>query len=110
SGEVKGGTELVNDNTGTVERINQLFIVDGKERRHVDRLEAGDIGGTIKLKDTATAHTLHAPGRAVKLEPIAFPEPRLRQVIRAKDQKLEEKLHSALLEIQKEDPTIVLSY
>ena len=110
SGEVKEGTELVNDNTGTTERVNQLFIVDGKERRHVDRLEAGDIGGTIKLKDTATAHTLHAPGRAVKLEPIAFPEPRLRQVIRAKDQKLEEKLHSALLEIQKEDPTIVLTY
>ncbi len=110
SGELQEGMDLVNDNTGSTERINQLFIVDGRERRHVNRLVAGDIGGTIKLKDTATAHTLHTPGRAIKLKPIAFPEPRLWQVIRAADNKLEEKLHAALVEIQKEDPTIVLQY
>ena len=110
SGEVTEGTDLVNDNTGSTERINQLFIVDGKERKPVQKLVAGDIGGTIKLKDTATAHTLHSPGKSIKLRPIAFPEPRLRQVVKATDQKLEEKLHAALLEVQKEDPTIVLSY
>ncbi|MBL7952319.1 MAG: elongation factor G [Flavobacteriales bacterium] len=110
SGEVSEGTDLVNDNTGSTERMNQLFIVDGKERKPVQKLVAGDIGGTIKLKDTATAHTLHTPGKSIKLQSIAFPEPRLRQVIKATDQKLEEKLHAALLEIQKEDPTIVLTY
>jgi len=110
SGEVSEGSDLVNDNTGTIERINQLFIVDGRERKHVDRLVAGDIGGTIKLKGTATAHTLHSPGKAIKLKPIAFPEPRLWQVIKAADSKLEEKLHAALMEIQREDPTIVLQY
>ncbi|MBL0127424.1 MAG: elongation factor G [Flavobacteriales bacterium] len=110
SGEVKEGTDLVNDNTGSSERVNQLFIIDGKERNPVEKLVAGDIGGTMKLKGTATAHTLHAPGKSIKLQPIAFPEPRLRQVIKATDNKQEEKLHAALLEIQKEDPTIVLSY
>jgi len=110
SGEVREGMDLINDNSGGPERVNQLFILDGHERRPVEKLVAGDIGGTIKLKDTATAHTLHTPGRSIKLQPIAFPEPRLRQVIKAKDQKLEEKLHAALLEIQKEDPTIVLTY
>ncbi|MBL7962494.1 MAG: elongation factor G [Flavobacteriales bacterium] len=110
SGELKEGTEMVNDNTGGTERVGQLFIVDGKDRKPVEKLAAGDIGGTLKLKETATAHTLHAPGRSIKLMPIAFPEPRLRQVIRATDQKLEEKLHAALLEIQKEDPTIVMQY
>jgi elongation factor G len=110
SGELREGMELVNDNTGTTERVNQLFIVEGKERRSVEKLVAGDIGGTIKLKDTASAHTLHTPGRSIKLRPIAFPEPRLRQVIKAADQKQEEKLHAALLEINKEDPTIVLTY
>ncbi len=110
SGEVKEGMDLVNDNTGTSERVNQLFIVDGKDRKPVEKLVAGDIGGTMKLKDTATAHTLHTPGKAIKLLPIAFPQPRLRLVIKAADTKLEEKLHAALLEIQKEDPTIVLTY
>ena len=110
SGELREGMELVNDNSGTTERVNQLFIMEGKERRPVEKLVAGDIGGTIKLKDTATSHTLHIPGRSIKLRPIAFPEPRLRQVIKAADQKQEEKLHAALLEINKEDPTIVLTY
>ena len=110
SGEVKEGMDLVNDNTGSTERVNQLFIVDGKERKPVTQLVAGDIGGTMKLKDTATAHTLHTPGKAIKLLPIAFPEPRLRLVIKAADTKQEEKLHAALVEIQKEDPTIVLTY
>ncbi|MBL8003424.1 MAG: elongation factor G [Flavobacteriales bacterium] len=110
SGTLKEGQELVNDNTGTTERIGQLYIVDGKERKHVDELAAGDIGATLKLKDTATAHTLHAPGKAIKLHPIAFPEPRLRLTIKAADQKQEERLHAALLEVQKEDPTIVLQY
>lgn len=110
SGELKEGQDLVNDNTGTTERINQLFIVDGKERKPVKQLAAGDIGGTIKLKDTATAHTLHSPGVSVKLRPIDLPAPRLWQTVKATDQKLEEKLHAALLEVQKEDPTIVLKY
>ncbi|MFT3885668.1 MAG: elongation factor G [Flavobacteriales bacterium] len=110
SGEVREGMDLVNDNTGTTERLNQLFIVDGKDRKPVERLVAGDIGGTTKLKDTATAHTLHAPGRTIKLKPIAFPGPRLRQVVRARDQKQDEKLHAALLDIQKDDPAIVLQY
>ncbi len=109
-GEVTEGTDLVNDNTGTMERINQLFIMEGKERKPMERLVVGDIGGTIKLKDTATGHTLHAPGQEVRLKPLAFPEPRIRQVVQAGDSKAEEKLHAALLEIQKEDPTIVLGY
>ncbi len=110
SGQVREGMDLTNDNTGGTERINQLFILDGKDRKPVEKLMAGDIGGTIKLKETATGHTLHIPGRSIKLQPIAFPEPRLRQVIKAKDQKMEEKLHAAILEIQKEDPTITLQY
>ncbi len=110
SGELKEGMDLVNDNTGSTERLNQLFVVDGKERKVVKMLAAGDIGGTIKLKDTATAHTLHSPGVSVKLRPIDFPAPRLWQTVKATDQKQEEKLHAALVEIQKEDPTIVLKY
>lgn len=110
SGTLKEGMELMNDNTGNTERINQLFIMEGKERKHVNLLEAGDIGGTMKLKETATGHTLHTPGKQIKLKPLEFPQPRIRQVIRAKDIKMEVKLHAALLEIQKEDPTIVLTY
>jgi elongation factor G len=52
SGEVTATSELVNSQTGTTERFHQLFIMDGKTRNAVDKLVAGDIGATLKLKDT----------------------------------------------------------
>ena len=54
SGEVNTTSELVNSQTGAVERIHQLFIMDGKSRTPVDKLVAGDIGATLKLKNTKT--------------------------------------------------------
>lgn len=68
-----------------MERTGPLFIVHGKERKSLEQLAARDIGATLKLKDTSTAHTLHPPGRAIKLQPIAFPEPRLLLTIKATD-------------------------
>lgn len=50
SGEIAVGQELTNEKTNTVERLNQLFIADGKNRNAVDKLKAGDIGCTLKLK------------------------------------------------------------
>lgn len=109
-GELREGQELVNAATGHTERLGQVFISEGKERRPVDRLVAGDIGAVLKLKDTATGSTLHAKGSEVRLPTIAFPLPRLQRTVRAVDNKEEEKLHSALLEIQQEDPSMELHY
>src|SRR5690606_40606271 len=51
--------ELMNEKGGGAERLNQLFIADGKNRNPVDRLRSGDIGCTLKLKNTLTNHTLN---------------------------------------------------
>lgn len=110
SGTVAEGSELVNAATGATERINQLFIMEGKERKPVDRLVAGDIGVTMKLKGTGTGQTLHAKGKAVRLATPVFPEPRLWRTVRASEEKFEERLHTALLELQQEDPSIRLQY
>ncbi|HIJ78408.1 MAG: elongation factor G [Desulfobulbaceae bacterium] len=106
SGEVVENTELTNYQTGDSERFNQLFIMDGKERRQVAKLVAGDIGATLKLKNTATNHTLHGKGKKVALVPIEFPEPRIRSVVVAKDKKNDEKLTEALRDMQAEDQTL----
>jgi elongation factor G len=52
SGELKKGMQLKNSNTHTVETINQLYVMDGHNRNPVDVLKAGDIGATLKLKNT----------------------------------------------------------
>lgn len=106
SGEIKEGMELTNSATGEVERLNQLFIMSGKNRQQVAKLVAGDLGATLKMKTTRTNHTLHDKEHPVSLAPIAFPEPRIRTAVVTSDKKDDEKLGEALREMQIEDPTL----
>ncbi|MFZ5763690.1 MAG: elongation factor G [Thermodesulfobacteriota bacterium] len=106
SGEVSEAMDLVNHQTGETERLNQLFIMDGKNRNPVKKLSAGDIGATLKLKGTLTNHTLHAKEFPVAIAAIDFPEPRIRTAVAAREKKDEEKLSEALRDMQAEDPTL----
>jgi elongation factor G len=110
SGEVSVGSELVNSQTGATEKIHQLFIMDGKTRNNVDKLVTGDIGATLKLKDTFTNQTLHAKGYDITVEPIEFPEPRIRTAIIAQSKNDDEKIGEVLSKIHQEDPTIEVQY
>ena len=110
SGEVKQNDRLVNSRTNEVENLNQLFIMDGKKRHPVDKLTAGDIGATIKLKHTETNDTLHAEGHDITIKPILFPEPRIRKAVQAVNKKDEEKLSEVFKKIHSQDPTIEVKY
>jgi elongation factor G len=110
TGEVTTASELINSQTGAVERIHQLFIMDGKTRNPVDKLVAGDIGATLKLKDTFTNQTLHAKGFDVTIQPIEFPEPRIRTAVIAKSKNDDEKIGEVLQKIHQEDPTLEIEY
>lgn len=110
SGEVSTASELVNSQTGATERIHQIFIMDGKTRNPVDKLVAGDIGATLKLKDTYTNQTLHAKGYDITIKPIEFPEPRIRTAIVALSKKDDEKIGEVLQKIHQEDPTLQVEF
>src|SRR5688572_29740780 len=110
SGEVTNNSELINSQTGAVERIHQLFIMDGKTRNPVDKLVAGDIGATLKLKDTYTNQTLHAKGYDITIVPIEYPEARIRTAVIAQSKNDDEKIGEVLQKINQEDPTLEVSY
>lgn len=110
SGEVTTNSELINSQTGANERFNQLFIMDGKTRNPVDKLVAGDIGATLKLKDTFTNQTLHAKGYDVTIKPIEYPEPRIRTAIIALSKNDDEKIGEVLNKIHQEDPTLEVAF
>ncbi|WPP51070.1 elongation factor G [Catalinimonas niigatensis] len=110
SGEIRTGMDLVNAQTGTTERINQLFIMDGNERHPVQKLVAGDIGATVKLKDSTTNHTLNEVGHDVILAPMIFPEPRIRVAIVAESKNDEEKLSEVIKDLHEEDPTLSIEF
>ncbi|HEY1007666.1 MAG TPA: elongation factor G, partial [Sphingobacteriaceae bacterium] len=110
SGQVEAGMELQNENTGTTERISQLFIADGRNRNPVTQLKAGDIGCTLKLKNTHVNHTLNGKGAAGSIRPIEFPSPKTRIAMVTKNKQDEEKLGEVLQEIHLEDPTLCVEY
>ena len=106
SGTVKAGSELVNENTGVTEKLNQLFLLEGHNRVQVQDLVAGDIGATIKLKSTHVNNTLHDKGADIELKPIIFPKANVTVAISAINKGDEEKLSQALHTLQEEDATV----
>jgi len=110
TGTLKVGQDLINNQNDTSERFNQLFIMDGKNKNSVDQLVAGDIGATVKLKNTHTNHTLHDKSVSYAIQPMEFPAPRITSAIAAKDKNDDEKLAEVLREINEEDPTTLFEY
>lgn len=106
SGTVKVGDELTNEETGQVEKIMQLFEMEGNKRIAVDELTAGDIGTTLKLKNTHTNNTLHEKGFPIAIQPIEFPTPTFTIAVEGIKKGEEEKLSSALHQLVEEDPSI----
>src|SRR5690606_5866934 len=67
SGTLHTSDELINANTRNSERFGSLSITNGKNRESVHELKAGDIGVTVKLKETHTGHTLNTKGTDRKI-------------------------------------------
>lgn len=110
SGEIKQNDKLENSRNGEIEIVNQLYIMDGKNRELVEKLSAGDIGATLKLKFTETNDTLRTKGSNITIKPIVYPETRITKAVRAFDKNDDEKLNEALKKIHSQDPTVSVKY
>ena len=108
SGKVKSGDDLVNMDRGTKERITQLYAVAGQVRVPVDELSAGDIGATVKLKDSRTGNTLNEKGCDFHFGSIKYPDPRYRRAIKPQNEADAEKLSEILTRMHEEDPTWIV--
>ncbi|MEI6753571.1 MAG: elongation factor G [Paludibacter sp.] len=108
SGKLKEGDDLVNVDRSSKERVSQIFSVAGQIRTKVDEIVAGDIGATVKLKDTRTGNTLNVKGCEYDFKEIKYPEPKYRRAIKAVSEADEEKLSEVLTRMHEEDPTWVV--
>jgi elongation factor G len=110
SGEVNVNDKLFNTRTGEQEIINQLFIMDGKVKHAVQKLTAGDIGATTKLKFTETNDTLGVNPSSATIKPMKFPQSRVEKAVFAVTNSEEEKLNEALKRIHSQDLTLTIGY
>ncbi len=110
SGTLEPGTTVFNANTGMTEKVNQVYLATGKQRREVTSLPSGQIGVLLKLKDTKPGHTLCLKEQPIIFPPIEFPEPFTSVAIAPKGKGDEEKLSTALTKLSEEDPTFKSEY
>ncbi|MGD8749706.1 MAG: elongation factor G [Balneolaceae bacterium] len=109
-GDAKPGIDLLNDTTGSSVRLSSLYLVNGEKRIEVNEVKTGDIGAAVKLKNTGVNDTLHMKGNDVTIEPIHFPSPIIRTAIKLKRDGEEDKLGTALHQLQREDPSLQVEH
>ncbi|MFQ5568260.1 MAG: elongation factor G [Rhodothermales bacterium] len=106
SGTIEPGMDLENAQTGSGERLGQLYSLNGRDRDSVSKMVAGDIGALVKLKNTHSNNTLRKKGKREIIQPIEFPEPRYRVTVRPTHEGEEDKLAQGLHQLVEEDPSL----
>ena len=106
SGVLKSGSYVTNSRTGNKERIGRIVRLHANARQEIDRIEAGDIGAVIGLKDTRTGDTICDEAHPVLLESITFAEPVISLAVEPKTKADQEKMGAALQKLAEEDPTL----
>ncbi len=105
SGVLTAGSYIVNSRTGSKERIGRLVRMHANNREEIEKIEAGDIGAAIGLKDVRTGDTLCAEDHPIRLEAITFAEPVISLAVEPKTKGDQERMGVALNKLSEEDPT-----
>lgn len=108
SGKIQSGDDVFNSTHDTTERIGQIYAMNGRERKEIGIVKAGDIGAFVKLRATHTGDTLCEKKNPIILAPIDFPKPVINMAIKAKNKGEEEKIASGLAKLHEEDPTFIM--
>lgn len=110
SGHIESGHELIDVQTGQLEKLGQVYTMLGQKKIPVDKLLAGDIGMVVKLKNSHTNDTLADKGVDCRISPIIFPEPVLSSAIVPVTQGDEEKISAGLHHLHEEDPSFAIEH
>jgi len=108
SGKLQPGMDVYNSTREESERIGQIYALNGRERREIGIVSAGDIAALVKLKSTRTVDTFCNKKDPVILPPIDFPTPVINMGIRPKNRGDEEKIAGGFAKLREEDPTFIM--
>ena len=105
SGQLEKGDQIYNPRTRKRERVSRLMIIQGSERKDVERAFAGDIAALVGLRNITTGDTLCDEDFEVTLEPPTFPEPVISMAVEPKTRADRDKMSEGLQRLAEEDPT-----
>jgi elongation factor G len=105
SGTVAKGDMIYNPRTRRRDRVSRLMIIQGSERKDIERAYAGDIAALVGLRNITTGDTLCDEDFDVTLEPPTFPEPVISMAVEPKTKADRDKMSEGLQRLAEEDPT-----
>lgn len=105
SGSLGKGDTIYNPRTRKRERVSRLMVIQGSERKDIDRVYAGDIAALVGLRNITTGDTLCDESFDVTLEPPTFPEPVISMAVEPKTKQDRDKMSEGLQRLAEEDPT-----
>jgi len=106
SGVLNSDSTIFNSTKAVEERIGQIYELEGKKQRAIKQAVAGDIVAVAKLKETVTGDTLCDSIKPIIYEPAKQLLPVISYAIEPKTKADEDKIHSALHRMIKEEPTL----
>lgn len=109
-GRINHGMDLANVRTSDNLRLGSLYINQGHKRTEVTEVAAGDLAVAVKLKDVHTNDAITKKGDEIEFKPIEYPATTIRTAVKLKKEGDEDKLGTALNQIQKEDPSITIEH
>ncbi|MDU2064789.1 MAG: elongation factor G [Sporomusaceae bacterium] len=104
SGILKQDMAVMNATKQKQEKVGHLFVLRGKNQTPVTQVQAGDIAVIAKMQDCNTGDTLCDKSSCTLFSPIEYPEPMYVMGLEIKKGE-EDKVNTALLRLQDEDPT-----
>ncbi|MBN1403446.1 MAG: elongation factor G [Opitutales bacterium] len=107
SGNIRAGQEVWNADRDMAEKFGPIAIMQGHDRVPVDVLGAGDIGVTVKLRNTHTGDTLSSPQKRLRLPKVVYPTPNIHGALKLANRGEEDKLALGLATLHEEDPTFL---
>ena len=105
SGTLDAGSYVQNTTKGKRERVGRILQMHANSREEISTVYSGDIAAAVGLKDTGTGDTLTQEKLNVILESMDFPEPVIHLSVEPKSKSDQDKLTTALVKLQEEDPT-----
>lgn len=105
TGELSNEVSLINSNKGKVERLSNIFFMNGKNQIQTKKVIAGDIAAVSKLQYTETGDTLCDANYKLVYDKMNFPRTNISMAILPLAKNDEEKISSALQKLLEEDPT-----
>ena len=106
SGTLNSDSSIYNPNKDAMERIGQIFELEGKKQHPIEAAVAGDIVAVPKLKVTTTGDTLCDGAHPILYESPLPLKPVISFALQAKSKSDEDKIHTALHRLIEEDPTL----